>query len=356
MADRRTIEKIQRKQLETGDNSVKLLSSAPPEFSPDQLEVHAARRGRKLAEIRARSSTRRKDEKNLNTKAFWRARSETGYTKVARGYAALTEDEAGRQREQWMKQNDHHLHVIDYLSHRRSNTAIADISAAIVWGIPIIGVPPDVVRRVSLGNIGTRRTRHQRTRRTAVPPEVVTIGHVTVTSIEQTIVDIACENGCEAALIAADFALHNQLTSVERITELASRQGPRPGINNIRSVLVVSDGRVESPAESRMRWRFHVAGFAVPEPQVIVIAQGKVYRVDGYDATSRTIYEADGKYKYALHENGQVQAFFDERNRDAPLRSLGFTVLRVQFSDVVDSARFEAWLGRYSIAPTRAAA
>ncbi|MDP9805690.1 hypothetical protein J2S70_000272 [Trueperella bonasi] len=282
------------------------------------------------------------DEMNLNTQAFWRTRQQAGYTKVAQGYAALTSDK--KDLKQWDWQLDKHLHLIDYLSQHQSKTAIADTSAAILWGLPILNFPPKVVERDSLTNARTRLTRNQRTRRTEAVPDVMKIGNILVTTIEQTIVDIACQHGGEAALIAADFALHNQLTSLERIEKVVRRQGQRAGIGNVRDVLKVADGRVESPAESRMRWRFYTSRFIIPEPQVIIISGGKVYRVDGYDAHTRTVYEAVGKYKYALYSGGQIQAFFEERNRDPTLRSFGFAVHRAQFDDVVNAARFQDWL------------
>lgn len=56
-------------------------------------------------------------------------------------------------------------------------------------------------------------------------PVAVNINGLTVTSIEQTVVDIACLNGGEAGLVVADFALHHELTSIEQIHELAERKG-----------------------------------------------------------------------------------------------------------------------------------
>lgn len=353
MASRHTIKNIQLEQLDTGDTTVRLLTTDPPTFSPLKLSVYTESRALKLQEIRSRSATRRAEDNVVGSRAFWQEKLDAGYSKVARGYAALTDDDEGKARQRWIKRADKQLHLCDYMSRFSSHTAIADTSAAIVWGFPILGYPPDVVERVSLANAGSRTTRNQRTRRSSVAPAVVDINGMTVTSIEQTVVDIACLNGGEAGLVVADFALHHELTSIERIHELAERQGKRPGIGNVRRMLAVADGRVESPAESRMRWRFFAIGFDVPQPQVVIVARGKTYRVDGYDAQQRAIYEVDGASKYALHQDGHVQAFFDERQRETELRSLGFHIHRATFNDVVNAANFQHWLARYAITPTQ---
>ncbi|MDP9805834.1 hypothetical protein J2S70_000416 [Trueperella bonasi] len=330
-----------------------IIRTAEPEFAEHQRAHFEAQAKERLWSYRRTAQLAGRQVVLARSRDFWKHVKTRGYEKIARGYAAILAQPADRENlKKWVEQERMHFHKILYLSQWKSQTAIADLSAALVWGFPRIRNIPQKVRRVTSNkNCGGRSVNHV-TRRTSVEPDAVDFGGVIVTSLEQTIVDLACEDGPEPAVVAADFALHNGLTTKTRIVEVAKRQGARPGIRNFWSMNEVADGRVESPHESLMRWRFYSGGFEIPEPQVRIKFGQSERRPDGFDAQQRLIYEADGKGKYELHDGGVIGAFHEERHRDAELEALGFRVLHMTWDDVRNDARFAQWCERLKVFPT----
>lgn len=334
---------------------VTIMRSAPPAFDAAQRAHFEAIAKERLQAMRKNGQVIANQVMPMSSHGFWDHAHSRGFEKVARGYAALLARPSERESlEWWVVDEAKHIHRILYLNQWESHTAIADLSAVAVWDFPRLEQLPKLVQRVELTRNHHSRSANQVTRRARVEPEVVDLGGVLVTSIEQTIVDVCCGAGPEAGLVIADFALHNNLTDMDRLESLARAQGPRRGIRNFWAMARVADGRVESPNESLMRWRFHAGGFEVPESQVRIRYGRSERRPDGFDAASRTIYEADGKGKYSLHRAGIVEAFHDERERDAELEALGFRVLHMTWNDVQNDIQFGEWCRRFKVFPTPA--
>jgi hypothetical protein len=53
------------------------------------------------------------------------------------------------------------------------------------------------------------------------------------------------------------------------------------GVERVRKLLPLADGRAESPGESRLRWVLHDADFPAPIPQCeVTCLNGATYRID----------------------------------------------------------------------------
>lgn len=123
------------------------------------------------------------------------------------------------------------------------------------------------------------------------------------TSVARTCVDVACELGLAAGVIAADAALRRELTTPEELlVARCSVKGDR-GSPNAGRMLELMDGRAESPLESLSR--VGLVGL-VPPPLI----QPRIYRPDGrflgrvdflWEELG-LIGEADGKAKYTKYE------------------------------------------------------
>lgn len=95
----------------------------------------------------------------------------------------------------------------------------------------------------------------------------------------------------------------------------------------------LADVRVESAAESRTRWVFHVLGFEQPTPQA-VIRDGRdhfVARVDFLFEELGVIVEVDGMSKY----DDRAALRKEKLHEDRP-RSLGYEVVRLTWADLAE--------------------
>lgn len=115
--------------------------------------------------------------------------------------------------------------------------------------------------------------------------------------------------------------------------------------------LEMADGRAESPGESRARVIIVLGGLEVPELQVVLRDEyGFVARVDMLLRESRMVLEFDGMIKFmdpsiTLGRNpGQIA--WAEKRREDRIRALGYTVIRIVWSDLAQPDRLVAKLRR----------
>jgi hypothetical protein len=93
-----------------------------------------------------------------------------------------------------------------------------------------------------------------------------------LTSAARTLVDCAREWPLEDAVVAMDAALLADRTTADELTRVASAQQSWRGVQQARRAIGLSDGRAESPLESRGRLRIVGAGLPTPELQVEIRA------------------------------------------------------------------------------------
>lgn len=207
-------------------------------------------------------------------------------------------------------------------------------SALAVWGVALHGVDDKVhLSRTDGGRGSTDAT--VRAHR-AVPPAFITehAGLRLVTPAAACL-QVAARFGPEAGLVASDDALHRELCTMDDLERAHGALGVTRSSRGPGLVLRLTDGRIESAAESRARWAFHMTGMAQPRPQVVVRDERDrfVARVDFLIEELGVVIEVDGMGKY-----GDIAAVRSEKLREDRLRELGYEVVRLTWADLANPA------------------
>jgi hypothetical protein len=126
---------------------------------------------------------------------------------------------------------DRHLALIAATGRRAPEDAtLSHLSAACLWRIDLWEPTLRAVQLTRPSSGGGHRRRSLQTFRTALPAEdVVTQDGYRVTAAARTVVDLAKQLPFEAAVVAANSALHAGITTVEELTAAADRQNTLPG-------------------------------------------------------------------------------------------------------------------------------
>lgn len=197
--------------------------------------------------------------------------------------------------------------------------ALARESAAVVHGIPMVGALP---RTVELCSWHARQGRRSATTHlTTVPGTIETtqVDGVLVTSVAQTLVDLACTRPFRSALASLDWALHEGRTSTDELEALMAAQRRRTGMSRARHALSYADGRSESVGESLSRAVMIEHRLPLPDLQhevrsdPVVVARTDFMWEGATTQTGRPVFgEFHGRVKF-----GQAIAGDDPRERAA---------------------------------------
>ena len=213
-----------------------------------------------------------------------------------------------------------------------SSAAFAGRSAAYLFGAktlvhaetPVEVVVPAVAR---FGPVAGLRIR--------VAPlggdEVRTVGRHLCTVPLRTALDIARLEAVPESVVALDVMLARGLVRASDLAEAVSVLPPGRGTRRARTAVELSDGRAESPPESRLRVLLRLAGLT-PQPQYVVRDSGglRIARVDLAFPEQRVAVEYDGAW------HGEPGQFSRDRTRLNRLRAAGWTVLHVTAADMYD--------------------
>ncbi|PRB08297.1 hypothetical protein [Microbacterium sp. MYb64] len=232
-------------------------------------------------------------------------------------------------------------------------------SAAVLLGLPLYRLSPNTVHTVILG------ARHGRTRAGVLQhgvglddADIVDIDGIRCTSLERTVLDLACTTSPETALSAADAALrrvaverHRQ--DPDRATDWHRRMSLRAavrtrGIRRAREIMDFADGRAQLPGESVSRLQLHRIGFTGVELQPHVVgSEGDEYWIDFGFPRNRVFGEFDGRGKYVDPEVRRTRSTEDtvlaEKRREDDVRG-------------VTGWRFARWEDRHVRTPDALAA
>lgn len=221
-------------------------------------------------------------------------------------------------------------------------------SAAIAWGLPLVGKPP---KAVTVG--GVARGRYARDV-LVVPGKAETrvLGDLLVASPQWTVADCARLLDLRGAAVVADAALHARLCSVEDLCEVLASLGRSHGVARVRWIVDATDGASESPGETWTRMRIRELGYDATS-QVVVRDGDFVARVDLLLSDGRTVLEFDGDLKYRGPEHGVAETLKDEKRRQARLEALGYVVLRILWEQLRDLDAVERRLLRAGARPRR---
>ena len=156
------------------------------------------------------------------------------------------------------------------------------------------------------------------------------------TSVPRTLVDCAREWNQLDAVIALDAALHRGAATRAELRSAVLSARHRAGASRAARALELSDGRAESPLETKGRLRFLAAGLPLPELQVDLFDErGFVARLDAWYEEAAVAVEFDGFEKYADPWGGRTpaQVAWQEKRREDRVRTTGVRVVRVADED-----------------------
>ena len=230
-------------------------------------------------------------------------------------------------------------------------TALAGVSAAAVWGMPIDEDWPfdvtilDEWRGGGRSEPGVRKTAAGfRTASTQV------VDGISVTSIERTALDVARTHSFAKAIGSMDWVLWRKRPGAPNKTALVDelhRLNPRFGMHHLQRSVAFSTSLSDSFGESKARAIIQLLGFDAPELQVeFVDAHGKIVP-DFFWRSVRKAAEFDGKAKYTrteytLGDPGKV--VWREKKREDRLRAIEVGVTRILTVHTEAPARLERML------------
>jgi hypothetical protein len=214
----------------------------------------------------------------------------------------------------------------------RNPAAVAShTSAAVVHGLAVQWLPSIPCVTVPAGFVGDIAGAHLHRARLG-ESELCTARAASVTSLTRTIVDIGREHGVGAALVSADAALHQRLTTQTFLRDQVSDCAGWPGVRAARQAIECTDARAESPLESSSRLKLDGL---VPPPEIqasVHARDGFLGRVDFLWPDCGVVGEADGLQKY----DAEPEALREEKLRQERLEAVGLIVVRWGFRDLED--------------------
>jgi very-short-patch-repair endonuclease len=200
-------------------------------------------------------------------------------------------------------------------------------SAAVIHGLPVLGLPPQVIATRARG--AWRGGPDDRIRIAPLPPAHVTaIDGLAVTTVARTVVDVARTGSLRDALVTGDAAIRRcGRSTIDRALDDSRAWADLGGVARNLARL---DGRSESALESLSRAVFVEHKLPAPELQVELTSPAGCYRVDFLWPAQRVIGEADGLGKY-----DGAASLRAEKLRQEDLERLGYRVVRWTWRDMV---------------------
>ncbi|MCC3295383.1 hypothetical protein LJ756_12205 [Arthrobacter sp. zg-Y411] len=215
-------------------------------------------------------------------------------------------------------------------------------SAAVIWGLPVIDSPPEVLLLASPSSHGRRRGGLHWTERKLLEPLDVVEG-MSLTSRAQTALDMAAYLAFEHSVPAMDSVLRPDLvhgrpaTNKDELEKLARNLPDMAKQTRARRVIDFADPRSESPGESYSRAVLHRHGFPVPGLQYEFLTSLGRFRTDFYWKDKRVVGEFDVAVKYGA--NGSVlppswDTLMQEKRREDAIRATGVAFVRWSWRDI----------------------
>jgi len=234
----------------------------------------------------------------------------------------------------------HALLVRAALTALDGSAVASHVSAAVVHGLSVWGLPLDIVqvtrdRSRSGARCGTRVHVHSAPLTDA---EIVVVDGIACTCVARTVVDLAREAPFEQAVVCADAALRAGLERPALDAALRRARG-WPGVPAARRAAAFGHGGSESVGESRSRVAIALARLPTPTLQWPVRYGGSTAYTDFGWSRQRTVGEFDGKVKYgrALRPGQDVgEVVYAEKLREDAIRSEDWEVVRWTWADLRD--------------------
>ena len=221
------------------------------------------------------------------------------------------------------------------------SAVVSHVSAAILHGLPVWGVPLDRVHVTRARATGARAGRTVAVHSAPLAAaQITTVAGVATTCPARTVVDLARTSSFESGVVTIDAALRRGLVTEETLADALRRAIGWRDAPAARRAVAFADGLAGSVGESRSRVALQHHGLPAPTLQWEVWDGGELIgRVDfGWRGT---VAEFDGRIKYGrLLRPGQEpgDAVFDEKLREDRLRAAGLRVVRWGWKDLSDFA------------------
>jgi hypothetical protein len=274
------------------------------------------------------------------------------YRGAERGVFARVTRGAYLRAEEWrsLDVEGRHLARMRALELTHPGTVFSHLSAALVWGFPVVGgdlsIPFSVVEPTSGGRsmTGLRRSGIAR------PDAAMRVGGLTVTSPSTTVLHIAAGFRPETSVPVIDAAL-GASHPVDRdvLRERAASVPTSSGSARCRWALDFADPRSGSAGESLSRVSIHRLRLPAPELQTRFVDRfGSIGIVDFWWSEWELIGEFDGLGKYLREEfakgKSPAEVVIAEKRREDRLRALGPRVARWGWDDARDRAALRSIL------------
>ncbi len=227
----------------------------------------------------------------------------------------------------------------------RLPAVVSHTSAAVLLGIPLWSTHLGIVHvtRARAANGGRSGSLLCHTA-TLSQNDITVIDGIQVTSAARTIADLARMLTFDQAIVAADGALYQKLTTREKLMKAAEEMAGVPGSRSALHVARFADGLSESAGESLSRVMMRRT--AIPEPVLqpkVLNHNGKfIGRTDFAWRDGRLLGEFDGKVKYGrLLKEGQDpgEVVYNEKLREDALRDTGARVVRWVWAELNEPDR-----------------
>lgn len=156
-------------------------------------------------------------------------------------------------------------------------------------------------------------------------------------SVPRTLVDCAREWPLTDGVVAIDAALQEKKITRDELVRAVLAGSHRPRIAQAARALGLSDGRAESPLETRGRLAMLASGLPRPQLQVEIHGvKGFIGRVDGWYEEAAVAIEFDGQVKYTdpRYASSPGKVLWEEKRREDDMRALGIRFARVANEDL----------------------
>lgn len=234
------------------------------------------------------------------------------------------------------------------LAQTHPGAVVSHTSAAVLHGLPVPRAAIEVVHLTRDRHGGGQRRAWLRVHGHPLPDgDVTVLAGVLATSLERTLVDVACTLPLTDAVAVADAGLRRGAGQTD-LAEVLGGVGRRTGISRARRVLELADATSESYGESISRVVMIGHGLPRPLPQVSVFDRRQTFvgRTDFAWPELGVVGEFDGRVKYGRDlAPGQdlAEVLWREKLREDRLRELGWLVVRWIWSDLDPP---QAWFDR----------
>ncbi|MHC5797654.1 hypothetical protein ACVXZ4_16010 [Lacisediminihabitans sp. FW035] len=230
----------------------------------------------------------------------------------------------------------------------RTHPTLSHRSAAVVWGVPLIGPLPRLVDVLASESSGSRTEGSFRRHATRdLEGDIELLGGVPVTSLRRTVIDLARVLPFPAAVVAVDWAIRpgtvdspKPSITIEDLCDAVTALEISRGHRRVSRAIQFGDYLSGSPGESLSRALIHELGFPAPVLQQRFDDRlGLIGYTDFWWPMFRLIGEFDGLLKYTRGAFGTTLSISDivvaEKRREDRLRALGPSVARWLWADTM---------------------